>query len=199
MNDARHAVLKAFDLVGVLRPRDLATLRVPRSVFSDLVSEGILYRSGRGIYGLTERDVSEHRSLAEVAKRIPHGVICLLSALSFHELTTQNPPSVWIALDRKARKPTVDYPPIRVVRFSGEALSAGVEHYPIEGVDVPVTSLPKTIADCFKYRHKLGLDIAVEALHDAWQQKRLDLDKLWHCARICRVTNVLQPYLDTLP
>jgi predicted transcriptional regulator of viral defense system len=198
MNQARQAVIKAFDQVSVLRPRDLDALRVPRAVFSDLVSEGILYRSGRGIYGLVEREITEHHSLVEVAKRIPHGVICLLSALTFHELTTQNPPSVWVALDRKARKPTVDYPPVRVVRFSGEALAAGVERHAIEGIEVPVTSLPKTIADCFKYRNKLGLDMALEALRDAWQQKRLNLDQLWHYAKICRVTNVLRPYLDML-
>jgi predicted transcriptional regulator of viral defense system len=194
--EQRTAILKAFEKVGVLRPRDLA--EVSRSEFSALVSEGVLYRTGRGLYGLTARQISEHRSLAEVAARVPHGVVCLLSALAFHEITTQNPPSVWIAVDRKARHPSLDYPPIEVVRFSGPGLVAGVETHLIDGVTVNVTSVSRTVVDCFKYRNKLGLDIAIEALHDAWAQKRLNLDETCHLAKLARVENVMRPYLVTL-
>jgi predicted transcriptional regulator of viral defense system len=194
--EQRTAILKAFETIGVLRPRDLA--EVSRSEFSALVSKGILYRTGRGLYGLTARQVSEHRSLAEVAARVPHSVVCLLSALGFHEITTQNPPSVWIAVDRKARYPSLDYPPIEVVRFSGPGLVVGVEPHLIDGVTVSVTSVSRTVVDCFKYRNKLGLDIAIEALHDAWAQKRLNLDETCHLAKLARVENVMRPYLVTL-
>lgn len=191
----RDHIIKAFKNVGVLRPRDVA---VPRSEFGELVSEGILYRSGLGLYGLTSRQVSEHRSLAEVATRIPNGVMCLLSALAFHEITTQNPTSVWIAVDRKARHPSIDYPPIKVVRFSGPGLIVGVENHSIEGVTVKVTNVSRTVVDCFKYRNKLGIDIAIEALSDAWAQKRLDLDETCHLAKLGRMENVIRPYLATL-
>lgn len=194
----RDNVIAAFAKVGVLRPRDFASLDVPRAALGELVSEGLLYRSGRGLYGLSSRQVSEHRSLAEVAARVPNGVVCLLSALSFHEITTQNPPSVWIAVDRKARHPTVDYPPIEVVRFSGLGLVIGVESHLIEGVTVKVTSVSRTVVDCFKYRNKLGLDIALEALTDARAQKRLNLDEVQHFATLARMDNVMKPYLATL-
>ena len=193
--EVRDHIIRAFENVGVLRPRDVA---VPRSEFSELVAEGILYRSGLGLYGLTSRQVSEHRSLAEVAKRVPNGVVCLLSALAFHELTTQNPPSVWIAVDRKARHPRIDYPPVKVVRFSGPGLTVGVEPHDIEGVIVHVTNVPRTVVDCFRYRNKLGLDIAIEALGDAWAQKRLNLDEICHLAKLGRMENVMRPYLATL-
>lgn len=194
--EIRDNVIAAFEKVGVLRPRDLAN--VPREVFGELVADGTLYRSGRGLYGLTARQVSEHRSLAEVAARVPNGVICLLSALAFHEITTQNPPSVWIAVDRKARHPNIDYPPVEVVRFSGPRLIVGIESRVIEGVPVKITNLARTVVDCFKYRNKLGLDIALEAMSDAWSQKRLNLDETCHFAKLARMENVMKPYLATL-
>jgi len=147
---------------------------------------------------LPDQPVSEHASLAELAARYPQALVCLLSALQFHCLTTQSPPEVWVAFDRKARAPRVDYPPLRVVRFSGQALIEGVEEHVIDGVAVRVTSLAKTVADCFKYRNKIGLDVALEALREAWNAKRVKMDDLWHCARICRVANVMRPYLEAL-
>jgi predicted transcriptional regulator of viral defense system len=192
----RYTILKAFEQVGVLRPRDLAS--VPRADFGELVAEGLLYRTGRGLYGLASRAVSEHRSLAEVAARVPHCVVCLLSALAFHEITTQNPPSVWIAVDRKARRPNLDYPPVEVVRFSGPGLVAGVETQLIDGVTVKVTGVSRTVVDCFKYRNKLGLDLAVEALSDGWAKRRLNLDEAWHFAKLARMENVMGPYLTAL-
>jgi predicted transcriptional regulator of viral defense system len=196
--ELRAQLEKLFAEVNLIRPRDLTPAGIPRWALSELVADGTLYRSGRGLYGLTARSVSEHHSLAQAAKRVPAGVICLLSALVFHRLTTQTPHQVWLALAPKARKPAVDYPPLRLVRFSGRALTDGVEQQTIEGVPVQVTSVAKTVADCFKYRHKIGTAIAVEALLDARKQGKLDLDELWRMATVCRVPRIILPYLETI-
>jgi predicted transcriptional regulator of viral defense system len=183
---------------GFLRARDLAALGIPRAYLTRLVERGQLERTARGLYRLAEADVSEHYTLAQVAKRVPEAVICLLSALRFHDLGTQAPAEVWIAIDPKARRPAIADLPIRVVRFSGRALEAGTAVHTIEGVGVRVTTPAKTIADCFKYRHKLGLDVALESLRDGWRQRRFSLDELWEMARICRVANVMRPYIESI-
>lgn len=182
---------------GVLRPRDLDPLGVPRVTLSRLANQGLVERVSRGLYRLPEADATEHRALAEVCKRVPHGIVCLLSALQFHGLTTQTPFEVWLAIDVKARKPRLDYPALRVVRFSGEALTFGIEKRDVEGVTVRVTSPAKTVADCFKFRNKIGLDVAVEALRD-YRRQRGSLDALWKAAGVCRVTAVMRPYLESL-
>ena len=142
--------------------------------------------------------VTEHHTLAEAAKRVPHGVICLLSALRFHGLTTQAPHEVWIAIAHKARRPRADHPPLRVVHFSGKALSYGVEEKKLEGVNVRLFGPAKTVADCFKYRNKIGLDVALEALRDCYRQRRATMDELFEAAKVCRVARVMQPYLESL-
>lgn len=129
---------------------------------------------------------------------MPHGVICLLSALSFHEIGTQVPAEVWMAIDRRARRPVVQYPPMRFVRFSGAALSEGVETHSLEGQAVRVYSAAKTVADAFKYRNKIGLDVALEALRDGWAARRFTMDEVEHYARICRVERVMRPYLEVV-
>lgn len=136
--------------------------------------------------------------MAEAAKRVPHGVVCLLSALQFHELTSQAPFEVWLAIGEKARRPKVDYPPLRILRFSGAALERGIVTHAFENVTVNVYSPAKTVADCFKYRNKLGLDVALEALRDCWKKRRATMDELWQAAKICRVANVMRPYLESL-
>jgi predicted transcriptional regulator of viral defense system len=136
--------------------------------------------------------------LAEVARRVPKGVVCLLSALRFHGLTTQAPFEVWLAIENKAIAPKLDYPSLRIVRFSGAALTEGVEEHVVDGVMVRVTGVAKTVADCFKYRNKIGLDVALEALREAWRGKRMTSDDLWRYAKVCRVANVMRPYLDSL-
>ena len=136
--------------------------------------------------------------MAIVAKRAPGAIICLVSALLFHDLTTQLPGEIWIAIAESARRPRFGYPPLRVVRFSGKALTDGVETYPIEGVDVRVTSIGKTLADCFKYRNKIGMDVALEALREAWRGRRVTMDDMVRCARVCRVERVMRPYLEAL-
>ena len=131
------------------------------------------------------------------AKRVPRGVICLLSALRFHGLTTQDPHEVWIAIDLKARKPSVQSPALRVVRFSGRSLVEGVEESEIEGVRVRVYSAAKTVADCFKYRHKIGIDVAIEALRDSVRTRETTLAEIHRYAKVCRVANVMRPYLES--
>jgi predicted transcriptional regulator of viral defense system len=142
--------------------------------------------------------VTEHHGLALVAAAAPKAVICLLSALSFHQIGTQLPHEVWIALDRRSRRPSLRYPRLRVVRFGGDALTAGVETHSIEGETVRVYSVAKTIADTFKYRNKIGLDVALEALREAWRARRFTMDKMYNYARICRVERVMRPYLEAL-
>lgn len=182
---------------GVLRPRDVAG-GVSRTALGRLVDQGELERVGRGLYVRTNAKATEHHTLVEAAKRVPHGVVCLLSALRFHHLTTQIPHEVWLAIDVKARKPKTDWPPLRIVRFSGVALRFGVEEHEIEGVVVRVTNKEKTVADCFKYRNKTGLDVALEALRDYLRSKRRSVDALMDAAVASRVTNVMRPYLEAL-
>lgn len=142
--------------------------------------------------------MSEHSALAETARKYPHVIACLLSALRFHDLTTQSPFEVWLAIPNKARAPRIDYLPLRIIRFSGAALTEDVEVYRIEGVPIRITSVARTVVDCFKYRNKIGLEVALGALHESWREKRVSMDELWHYASLCRVANVMRPYQDKL-
>ncbi|MBP6653379.1 MAG: AbiEi antitoxin N-terminal domain-containing protein [Propionivibrio sp.] len=201
MPDMDTAADKLIDLVrslGLIRPRDLEPIGIPRISLTRAVRRGQLERVGRGLYGLPGRQVSAHGVLAEVARRVPKGVVCLLSALRFHGLTTQAPFEVWLAIENKAITPKLDYPPLRIVRFSGAALTEGVEEHVVDDVTVRITCIAKTVADCFKYRNKIGLDVALEALREAWHEKRMTSDDLWRYAKVCRVANVMRPYLDSL-
>lgn len=198
MADQANKVIELVREAGVLRPRDLDPLGIPRTYLSRLHKAGRLERIGRGLYVLPSADATEHRTLAEAAKRVPNGVISLLSALRFHELTTQAPFEVWIAIGEKAWGPRVEYPRLRVVRFSKAALREGVDVHKLEGVPVRVFNPAKTVADCFKYRNKIGLDVALEALRECWRERRCKMDDLWHYANVCRVRNVMRPYLEAL-
>lgn len=183
---------------GLIRSRDLAPMGISRVSLTRAVRRGQLEHVGRGLYGLPGRKVSVHRSLAEVARRVPKGIVCLLSALRFHDLTTQAPFEVWLAIENKSIAPKLDYPPLRIVRFSGVALTEGVEEHVVDGVTIRVTGVAKTVADCFKYRNKIGLDVALEALREAWHEKRMTSDDIWRYAKVCRVANVMRPYLESL-
>ena len=196
--DRTQQILEIVAKAGVLRPRDLDAHGIPRIYLSRLCERGLLDRVGRGLYVLPDADVSEHHTLAEAGKRVPHGVVCLLSALRFHGLTTQSPSEVWLAIGNKAWRPQVDYPPLRFVRFSERTLEAGVEEHSIEGVLVRIYNPAKTVVDCFKYRNKIGLDVALEALRDCRRQRRCTNDDLWHYAKICRVANVMRPYMEAI-
>jgi len=182
--------------LGIVSPADLVSRGISRSRLYSLVQKGLIERRGRGIYVARNHALTAEHSLAQAAKRVRGGVICLLSALSFHDLTTQLPAEVWIAIPEKARKPRLDYPRLRINRFSGAALTEGVEVHSIEGVNVRVYSAAKTVADCFKYRNKVGVDVAVEALREFSRRHRGGATELARFARICRVTRVMQPYLD---
>ena len=198
MDTAAERLINLARSQGLIRPCDLAPLGIPRVSLTRAVRRGQLERVGRGLYGLPGREVSVHGSLAEVARRVPKGVVCLLSALRFHGLTTQAPFEVWLAIENKSLAPKLDFPPLRIVRFSGAALTEGVEEPIVDGVTIRITCVAKTVADCFKYRNKIGLDVALEALREAWREKRMTSDDIWRYAKICRVANVMRPYLDSL-
>lgn len=184
---------------GILRSRDLLARGIPLQHLKRLADRGELERLGRGLYRLPQAELTEHHDLAEVARRVPHGVVCLLSALEFHGLTTQSPWQVWLMIEGGAWRPRpADGPPLVIVRASGEAFHAGVEGHVLEGVPVRITNVAKTVADCFKYRGKVGLDVALEALKDCLQQRRATRGELRHFARLCRVQNVMRPYLEAL-
>ena len=191
-------VLDIARKAGILRPRDLAPQGIPRTYLHRLEERGLLVKETRGMYKLPDAEVTENHSLAEACKRVPRGVVCLLSALQFHKLTTQAPSEVWLALDRKARAPRSAVQPLRVVRMSGKALTEGVEEHRIEGVAVKVYQPAKTVADCFKYRNKIGLDVALESLRDYRKKHRSGMDELWRLAKICRVERVMRPYLEAM-
>lgn len=178
--------------------RELSSAGIHRQVLSRLVREGAIERIARGLYRLPAQPLTEHYGLAVAAAAVPHGVICLLSALQYHGLGTQVPFEIWMAIDRRARAPRLDYPPLRIVRYSGLALTAGIETRQAEGTPVRVYSVAKTLADCFKYRNKIGLDVALEALRDAWRERRFTMDELHRYSVICRVQRVMQPYLEAL-
>lgn len=190
LNRAREA--------GVLRPRDLEVTGLPGTYLARLARRGLLTRIGRGLYTLPGAPAGEHQSLAEAARRVPRGVVCLLSALRYHGLTTQSPFEVWMAIGEKDRRPKADGQALRIVRYSPEALRAGVDTHEIDGVRVRIFSPAKTVADCFKYRNKIGVDVAIEALKDCLQRRRCSADELVRYARICRVWNVMRPYMEAV-
>lgn len=198
MEAASVSLLDLAQGKALLRPSDAVAKGHSRLYLAQLAQRGLVHKVSRGLYALPQRKASEFASLAEVASKHPQALVCLLSALAFHGLTTQAPFEVWVAVDNKARAPQMPYPPLRIARFSGSALTEGVELHNIEGVPVKITSVPKTIADCFKYRNKIGLDVAMEALKEAWSAKRVSMDELWHYGQICRVQNVMRPYLEGL-
>lgn len=191
-------VLRLASERGLVRARDLDGHHIPRATLSRLVASGRLVQIARGLYALPRHSRSKQHQLAQIAARSPHGVFCLLTALQFHELTTQSPHEIWLAIPNKARPPKVDYPPLRVVRFSGQALARGVETHVVDGATIRVYSVAKTVADCFKYRNKIGLDVALEALREARREKRATNDELWRYAKICRVANVMRPYMESI-
>ena len=183
---------------GLLRASHLQELGIARAVLSRLTASGKLERVGRGVYRLPDAQSSEYETLATIAVKVPQAVFCLLTALQIHELTTQLPRQVWIAMPQGSHVPKMDYPPVKMVQFSGEAYAAGVEVVPVDQVALRVYGVAKTVADCFKHRNKIGLDVAIEALKDALAQRKATADDLWRFAKICRVANVMRPYLEVL-
>lgn len=197
-NSHKEQVLTLVRQLGVLRPRDLVGAGIPRIYLRRMFAEGLLDNPERGLYVLADAQPTEHHSLAEACKRVPHGVVCLLSALQFHGLTTQAPFEVWLAVAENARRPKVQSLPLRVVRFSVDTLTYGVQEHMVEGVLVKVYSEAKTVADCFKYRNKIGLDVALDALRDCWRKRRATMDELYLAAQVCRMGRLMRPYLESL-
>ncbi len=198
MTASQHRVEKLLGRGGALRSRELVHAGVTRSELSRLVASGQLLRLGRGLYAAPGYQPGEHQALVAVAKRAPNALFCLLTALRLHDLTTQAPHEVWIAIGNKAHPPRLDYPPVRPVRYSAESLAVGVEQRKVEGATLRVTSVAKTVADCFKFRNKIGLDVALEALREARRSKKVSADELWRYARVNRVANVMRPYLEAV-
>lgn len=183
---------------GLLRTSEILRLGIhPRTLYA-MRDEGVLEQLSRGLYRLVELPPLATPDLVIVACKVPTGVLCLISALAFHELTTQIPHAVYIALARGMEPPRLDYPPVRIFWFTGDAFTAGVDTHTLDHVSVPVYTPEKTLADCFKYRNKLGLDVVIEALKLYRQRQRMRLDELLRFARICRVEKVMRPYLEAV-
>jgi len=183
---------------GVLRPRDLAAHGIARQYLRLAMQQGFIVRSGRGLYRPADGAITEFHTFAEAAKRAPRAVICLLSALRFHDIGTQNPFEIWMAIGERDRRPRSENPRMRIVRFSKESLKFGQETHSVEGVPVHIFSVAKTVADCFKYRNKIGLDVALEALRESIRTRKATTADLWQAAKVCRVANVMRPYMEAL-
>ena len=200
MDPATHSqrVLDLAARKGLLRASDLETIKVPRIVLARMTAAGLLDKVGRGIYRLPAESATEQETLAAVATRVPQAVFCLLTALQFHGLTTQLPRRVWIAMPRGSHTPRIDYPPVTMVQMTGASYSAGIEGVVRDGASLKVYSVAKTVADCFKHRNRIGLDVALEALKGAWAKRKAATDDLWRYAEVCRVANVMRPYLEAV-
>jgi len=197
-NKKTDTVLDFANKTGVIRSRDLNARGIPRVYLTRLKKRHLVEQIARGLYRKTGYRTSEYHSLVTVAKSNPNAILCLLSALAFHKFTTQSPSSVWIAIDGKAHHPVAGPVKLRIVRFSGIALTSGIEQHTIEGVTVRVYNPAKTVADCFKYRNKIGLDVAIESLKECRHLRLCTNDDLWKYAKICRVWNVMRPYMEAL-
>lgn len=198
MNRSDRIIQRVLGPGGTARSKELVAAGLTRSEISRRVAAGRLTRLARGLYALPGYQSGEHGALVEVAKRAPKVVFCLLTALRMHELTTQSPHEIWIAIANKDHPPRIDYPKLRTVRFASDALDIGTETRVVDGTPIRVTNVAKTIADCFKFRSKVGLDVALEALREARRGKRASLDELWRYARVDRVVNVMRPYLEAV-
>ena len=198
----KRTISRAHDLFaqhrGYLRTAQALKLGIAPVTLYEMARSGVLVQEGRGLYRLADTELPGHPDLVTIAHRIPKAVVCLVSALAFHELTTQIPHRVYIALPKDTKKPRVDYPPIEVVWLSGPAYTEGIERHDLDGAVVPVYSAAKTVADCFRFRRKIGTDVAVEALKDYLTRKRGDVNQLLSYARINRVSRLMQPYLESL-
>jgi len=196
--DRNQKILELAERMGLIRPRDVEEAGIPREYLLRLYRNGDLMRVGRGLYALPGMQGSESLSLAEVSKRVPSAVICLISALQFHNLTTQIAHRVWIAIENRKWEPTFHYPPLEIVRLTGRAFRFGVEEHKVDRVPVYIYSPAKTVADCFKFRNKIGLDVSLEALRETWRSRKATMDELWEASKVCRVANVMRPYLEAV-
>ena len=193
--DRTVALLKAN---GPMRGIELSGAGVHPETLARMLKDQTLTRVTRGLYQLADAEVTAPHDLAEVAKLVPKGVVCLVSALQFHELTLQMPGRVWLAIGAKARKPRFDYPPTRIVRFGPRAFSLGVQTHTVDGVSVPIFDPAKTVVDCFRFRQHVGLDVALEGLHNVIRSGKARPAQIVDYARVTRIWSVLRPYLETV-
>ncbi|MCP4593154.1 MAG: transcriptional regulator [bacterium] len=182
----------------MVRARDLDQLGIARTILVRLVARGSLVRIGRGLYQLQDADVTEYHALVEVAARVPSGVVNLLSAAAFHELTDDQPHAVWLAVRTGTRRPRLEYPPLELTRTAPRFLDIGVATHTIEGIRVRITEPARTVVDCFKFRSRVGLDVAVAALRQYLREHRTGRPQLWEVAGFCRVQTVIRPYLEAM-
>ncbi len=195
---SERALKKIRKKGGTIRTKDALAQGIQSRTLKTLVEKKELEQISRGVYRLADKEAVSDPDLFTVAARVPKGVICLISALSYHDMTTQIPHKVYIALERKTESPRLDYPPLAVHRFSGKAFHTGIEKHRIDGVEIKVYSPEKTLADCFKFRNKIGMDVVLEALKLYRSRKRLNMKDISYYARICQVENVMRPYLEAL-
>lgn len=181
---------------GIIRAEDVEAIGISRNYLYRMHKEGLLEKSAVGLYTLPEAPVTENSSLAEIAKRLPHAVVCLISALNYHGITTQISHEIWLTIPRGSWRPDVEYPPLNLTYVSGPAYSFGIQKHVINGAAVKIYSPAKTVADCFKFRNKVGLDVAIEALREAWRSRKVTMDELVEAAGIDRVSKIMRPYLE---
>ena len=198
MTELTAATLNAADIGAFFRPRDIETLGVPYRRLRGLVAAGAVENLGGGLYRLAEVEPTELETVAMVAAAVPHAIVCLMTALRVYEIGTESPHEVWIAINRKARRPVRVPAQIRVVWFSKAMLTYGVLRRPMLGVPVAITSPARTVVDCFRYRNKFGLDTALEALRDVLRQRLATVDEIMRTASVCRARTVLQPYMEAV-
>lgn len=196
--DPKTRILRVARKKRLFRLSEAARAGIHPEEVRRLTNRGQLARVGRGLYALPSEEPTEHHTLAEVAKRVPKGIVCLLTALRFHGLGTQNPRDVWLAVDRRAGIPKIDFTPVRIIRMSGAALATGIDKHDIDGIGVRITSPSRTVVDCFKFRNKIGIDVAVEALKDYRRLRKGTVDEFWQQADRLRMSEVIRPYWDAM-
>ncbi|MBW2688494.1 MAG: AbiEi antitoxin N-terminal domain-containing protein [Deltaproteobacteria bacterium] len=192
----QQQILELARTKGIIRAEDVEAVGISRNYLYRMHKEGLLEKSAVGLYTLPETPVTENSSLVEIAKRMPHAVVCLISALSYHGITTQLPHEIWLAIPRGSWRPDVEYPPLNLTYVSEPAYSFGIQEHVINGVTVKIYNPAKTVADCFKFRNKVGLDVAIEALREAWRSRKVTMDELVEAAGIDRVSKIMRPYLE---
>lgn len=192
----QQQILELARTKGIIRAEDVEAVGISRNYLYRMHKEGLLEKIAVGLYTLPEAPVTENSSLAELAKRLPHAVVSLISALSYHGITTQIPHEIWLTIPRGSWRPDVGYPPVNLTYVSGPAYSFGIQEHVINGVTVKIYSPAKTVCDCFKFRNKIGLDVAIEALREAWRSRKTTMDELVEAARIDRVSKIMRPYLE---
>ncbi len=183
---------------GFFRPRDIEAVGLGFRDLRNLVGAGAVERVARGLYRIADMEAAQHYTLAAVCARVPKAIVCLLSALTVHEIGTQLPREVWIAIAHKARAPRIPELPIRIVRFTGSSLTYGVESVNLDGVPSRVTSVARTVVDCFRFRRLVGRDVAQEALLEAIRERKTSIDEVWRTAEVCRAKSLVTPYLEVL-